>query len=378
LPGRKEIEAAARNLYGLLTARQPMRGETQQSYRARVARADAQYDSQAAALRRMLLGPVAALLGTKRLLIIADGALQYVPFAALPLPMVGGAQKNRPPNPGPRPLIADHEIVSLPSASVLAVMRHETAGRAPAAKSIAVLADPVFDKDDDRVQKKSTPSVAAAQSDSTTTISKRALRDAGLLGDGIAVPRLPLTRQEAEAIAALAPADATLKALGFKASLTTARSPELSHYRVVHFATHALVNASHPHLSGLLLSLVDEQGQPQDGFLSLNEVYNLNLPADLVVLSACQTGMGKEMRGEGLIGLTRGFMYAGAPRVVASLWKVDDVATSELMKQFYKGMLKEGLRPAAALRTAQIEMSKQKLWASPYYWAGFVLQGEWK
>ncbi len=96
------------------------------------------------------------------------------------------------------------------------------------------------------------------------------------------------------------------------------------------------------------------------------------------MLSACQTALGKEIRGEGLIGLTRGFMYAGSPRVVASLWKVDDVATAELMKHFYRGVLVEGMRPAAALRAAKIEMLKQKRWRAPYYWAAFELQGEWK
>ena len=107
-------------------------------------------------------------------------------------------------------------------------------------------------------------------------------------------------------------------------------------------------------------------------------MYNLTLPADLVVLSACETGLGKQIAGEGLVGLTRGFMYAGASRVVASLWKVDDVATAELMGRFYRGMLKEGLRPAAALRQAQMEMQAQKRWADPYYWAAFTIQGEWK
>ena len=124
--------------------------------------------------------------------------------------------------------------------------------------------------------------------------------------------------------------------------------------------------------------MVDEKGQPQDGYLRLQDIYNLNLPADLVVLSACQTGVGREVRGEGLIALTRGFMYAGAARVVASLWKVDDVATAELMAEFYKQMFRDGLTPAAALRAAQIKLSHQPRWRSPYYWAGFVLQGEWK
>ena len=127
-----------------------------------------------------------------------------------------------------------------------------------------------------------------------------------------------------------------------------------------------------------MLSLVDESGNSQNGYLRLNEVYNLKLPADVVTLSGCETGLGKEVRGEGLVGLTRGFMYAGAARVVVSLWKVDDEATAELMLRFYRGMLREGERPARALRTAQIEMIKQKQWQSPHYWASFVLQGEWK
>ena len=127
-----------------------------------------------------------------------------------------------------------------------------------------------------------------------------------------------------------------------------------------------------------MLSLIDEAGQPEEGFLRLHEIYNLRLNADLVVLSACQTGLGREVRGEGLIGLVRGFMYAGAPRVVASLWKVDDAATAELMSVFYRKMLVENLRPAAALRAAQIEMLKKRHWQSPYYWGAFVLQGEWR
>ncbi|PYU88813.1 MAG: hypothetical protein DMG08_23885, partial [Acidobacteria bacterium] len=134
----------------------------------------------------------------------------------------------------------------------------------------------------------------------------------------------------------------------------------------------------YPELSGLVLSLVDEKGNPQDGFLRLRDIYNLKLSAELVVLSACDTALGKDVKGEGLVGIVRGFMYAGAPRVVASLWKVDDDATAELMKQFYQRIFQGGLAPAAALREAQIAMWQQKQWRSPYYWAAFVLQGEWK
>jgi CHAT domain-containing protein len=190
--------------------------------------------------------------------------------------------------------------------------------------------------------------------------------------------RLPFSRQEAEAALSYAPGAGNLKALSFDASRQRATSADLSRYRILHFATHGLLNSEHPELSGLVLSLVDTTGKPQDGFLRLHDIYDLKLNADLVVLSACQTGLGKQVRGEGLVGLTRGFMYAGAPRVVASLWQVNDVATAELMKHFYHGLLKEGLRPAAALRSAQLELMKQKRWASPYYWAPFVLQGEWK
>ena len=152
---------------------------------------------------------------------------------------------------------------------------------------------------------------------------------------------------------------------------------KLGKYRIVHFATHTLLNNVHPELSGIVLSLVDENGKPQNGFLRLLEIYNLRLSADLVVLSGCQTALGKQVKGEGLIGLTRGFMYAGAARVVVSLWEVNDEATAELMKKFYEAMFKKGMRPAAALRTAQLAMWKSPWWKAPYYWAGFELQGEY-
>ena len=180
---------------------------------------------------------------------------------------------------------------------------------------------------------------------------------------------------EAQKIVDVAPKGESKTALEFDASRETALSRELSEYRIVHFATHAVVNFEHPELSGMVFSLVDRRGQPRDGYVRLHDIYNLNLPADLVVLSACQTGVGKEIKGEGLIALTRGFMYAGAERVVASLWKVDDVATADLMAEFYKQIFANGQRPARALRAAQLKLAKKR---SPADWAGFVLQGEWK
>jgi CHAT domain-containing protein len=189
--------------------------------------------------------------------------------------------------------------------------------------------------------------------------------------------RLPFSRDEARAIGLLAGAG-TLRATDFQASRATALGSALEDYRIVHFATHGLIDAERPELSGLVLSLVNDRGAPQDGLLRLHDIFNMRLNADLVVLSACQTALGKEIKGEGLVGLTRGFMYAGAPRVVASLWQVSDVATAELMKKFYTGMLQRRLPAAAALRAAQLELARDPRWASPYFWAGFVLQGDWR
>jgi CHAT domain-containing protein len=386
LPKRAEIEEATRRLRDLLTASQQQPGDTEAKYQARVKEARESYWMQAAVLSRMLLGPVASQLGTKRLAIVADGALQYIPFAALPAPAPGN-DGGRNSGAEPQPLFVEHEIVSLPSASTLATLRRETAGRKPAAKSLAILADPVFTDDDTRVRrnvgkagaKEKTRSADSDETDIGFLQMTRSGRETGMNGADAGFGRLLSTRREAMAISALTPERERMQALDFEASRTTALRPELGEYRIVHFATHGLLNNVHPELSGIVLSLVDKEGHQQDGFLRLQDIYNLKLPAELVVLSACQTGLGKEIKGEGLIGLTRGFMYAGAPRVVASLWKVDDRATSELMKRFYQGMLgPEALSPAGALRQAQMTIWKQKQWREPYYWAAFVLQGEWK
>jgi CHAT domain-containing protein len=289
--------------------------------------------------------------------------------------------------------------VSLPSASSLAALRRELAGRAPAPKTVAVIADPVFDESDERIKKNaidllyrmkdrwSLPSVKRAWSDPKNTQAVRGADEQEVSGSALEVSaadaqqrlqRLMFSRREADEITALTRAGMSFKALDFRANRATALGPDLSRYRIIHFATHGLLNSLHPELSGVVLSLVDEEGRAQDGFLRLHDIYNMKLGADLVVLSACKTGLGKDIKGEGLIGLTRGFLYAGAPRVVASLWKVDDRATAELMKLFYQRMLRDGLRPAAALRSAQIDLQKYPRWAAPYYWAGFTLQGEWK
>ncbi|HKQ74382.1 MAG TPA: tetratricopeptide repeat protein [Blastocatellia bacterium] len=398
LPKRAEIESAARRVYDSLTARHQISAEsgiqpqpapapqtetrrkdelTQSAQReiGLAVKTDQQYPEAAATLSRMLLGPVAELARKKRLLIVAEGALQYVPFVALPDPqtLTGGRDNGQP-------LVVSYEIVNLPSASTLAVLRRETAGRRPAAKSLAILADPVFDKEDERVKPAAVGEKAGAPA--ANPDGERILKHVSkkLGGDSVArrIPRLPYTRLEAERISALVPDAGRKQALDFAASRATIASAELSQYRFVHIATHGLADSERPELSTIVLSLVDERGAPQDGFLRAHEVYNLKLPADVVTLSACETGLGKDIKGEGLVGLARGFMYAGAPRVVVSLWSVSDIATAELMVKFYRKMLSEGQRPAAALQAAQIEMLKDKRWEAPYYWAAFGLQGEWR
>jgi CHAT domain-containing protein/tetratricopeptide (TPR) repeat protein len=358
LPRRAEIEAVALRAYGLLT-RSNQRQHTGSSELA------------AAELSRMILGPVGAELGRKRLAIVSDGVLQYVPFGALPIPAAGSATPKR------RPLIVDHEVIYLPSASVLATMRREMSERRRTARTVAVFSDPVFQPDDPRVKQARLGAVKAnGDEHKTESDLVRSAKETGLTS----FERLIHTRNEAEAIVALAPPEQGFKALDFAASRATVLNSGLDQYRIVHFATHGLLNSRRPELSGIVLSLVDEAGGPQDGFLRAYEVYNLKLNAELVVLSACSTALGKEIKGEGLTGLTRGFMYAGTPRVIASLWNVKDEATAELMKRFYRNMLagKSSPSPAAALREAQISMWREPRWAAPYYWAGFALQGEWR
>jgi CHAT domain-containing protein/Tfp pilus assembly protein PilF len=362
LPNRSVVEPLARRVYELLTTRnQSVAKETLEQRRLRLEQADAEYSKAAASLSQVILGPAAAELKNKRLLIVSDGVLQFIPFSGLPDPT------------NARPLMADHEIVTAPSTAVVALLRKETANRKPAPKTLAVFADPVFSNDDPRVQIAKRAHAAREEKTSGTD----AVRSASEIGLGD-LRRLRFSRQEADAITRYATNDLKLEAVDFQATRTLATSAELGQYQIVHFATHGLINNTHPELSGVVLSLVDEKGQPQNGFLRLYDLYNLKLSADLVVLSACQTALGKEIRGEGLVGLTRGFMYAGAPRVVASLWQIDDRATAEFMKRFYEGMLGQKLRPAAALRAAQASMSKDPRWQQPHYWAAFTLQGEWK
>lgn len=350
LPGRRQIEKLALDFYNAITARN-------ETGSVDLKLADAAADRAGLALSRLILEPVEPLLGDRILLVVGDGVLQYVPFVALPLPSASGQR-----------VVHRNQVVSLPSASTLALLRRDTEGRPSPAKTLAVLADPVF-PGDPRLGR-----IARIKPD-----PKPRHRGPLRAADQLSLERLTFSRIEAENILAFAPDPGQhLKALDFDASYTLATSGELAKYRYVHFATHGLIDSQQPKLSKLALSQFDKTGRPQDGFLRLADIYNLELNADLVALSACQTALGKEVRGEGLVGLTRGFMYAGAARVLASLWSVEDRATAKLMKSFYRYLLTENLPAAEALRRAQLDMARSPQYGAPYYWAGFSLQGEWK
>jgi CHAT domain-containing protein/Flp pilus assembly protein TadD len=309
-------------------------------------------------LSQMILAPVASQLKQKRLLIVGDGALQTIPFTVLPIPQ--GNQNSAVNSKGnsPTPLLVQNEILTLPSASSIAVLRNKFKGRPLAPKTIAVFADPVFSSE--------------PRNDES--------RGSGLdnqIDECLNLGSLKYTEKEAEDILYFEP-NPTKKfsALRFDASVNTVVKSDLSQYQIVHFATHGCVSEKNPQLTKLVLSRFDKKGDNIDGSLNLNKIYNLNLPVELVTLSACKTGLGQNVQGEGLVGLTRGFMYAGAKRVVVSLWSVNDSSTATLMKNFYEKMLKGKQNPVAAMREAQKEMWKSG--KAPYYWAAFTVQGEWQ
>jgi CHAT domain-containing protein len=300
--------------------------------------------------------------------VVPDGALTLLPFATLPAPDPGRPWEA----PGPwEPLLVKAEVVSIPSATTLAAQRLLLRDRATAPRLAAVFADPVFSADDPRLPRRAVPAGSPRKA-----IAKGSGRSARGLPRGF--QRLQATQEEAKKIRDLAPAKVHLD-LGLDANREAVLAGRLRDYRILHFATHAVADTESPELSGLVLSQVDASGRPREGFLGLSDIYGLDLDADLVVLSGCQTALGKEVRGEGLIGLTRGFQFAGVPRVVASLWRVDDRATAELMTHFYQAMWgRHPLAPAAALREAQIALRRDSRYRDFHSWAGFVLQGDWR
>ena len=335
LPSRRQIEDKANVFYNLIVA-------DNANEKALVTKASSD-------LSNILFGQINSRVSGKRLAIVAEGTLQYLPFSAL-----------RSPN-SPTKLLADeNEIVILPSASVLAQIRENSASPQLYKKTIAIFADPVFDENDARIKRDGSQKVIANKWFANK------------------LPRLIASRQEALNISTFADKEKIDLQTDFAANIENIGNRNLSDYRILHFATHGFLNTSKPADSGLLLSLFNEKGVPQNGFLNLDGIYNLNISSELVVLSACQTALGKDIRGEGLIGLSRGFLYAGSNKIVASLWKVDDSATAEFMKLFYQNLLEKKMPVSAALRQAKLQMKKIPRYRSPFYWSAFTLLGDWR
>ncbi|MGE5735181.1 MAG: CHAT domain-containing protein, partial [Acidobacteriota bacterium] len=365
LPTSHEIKKLVEKFRRTLAPPQWKEEETAVEYQARARKLDDNFQSYSRQLSRLLLGAV-TLARTKRLLIVPDGSLQYIPFAALPLP--GPTTSNRP-------LVRSQEIVILPSASVLTSLRKAAAKRTPPTATAAIFGDPVFEADDPRV---STFRVKRKSSMQERPLAlTRAIRD---IGASPYIVRLPASRNEANAIATILRSrnpQGVHIGLDFDASREYVVKQGLTRFRLVHFATHGVIDTHHPEMSGLILSLVDRRGRKGDGYLRLGDIYKLRLSADLVVLSSCNSALGKDLDSEGIIGLPRGFLYAGAKSVIASLWKVDDEASAKLMASLYE-RIRRGERPSSALRGAQLEMLQHEEWSKPYYWAGFALQGDYR
>ncbi|HEU4594616.1 MAG TPA: CHAT domain-containing protein [Pyrinomonadaceae bacterium] len=359
LPARASVNAAARKVYEALVS--PPGAQT-----------EGELNEAAQELSRIILSPVADELKSKRrVVVVADGALNYIPFQLLPSPAANG-----------EPLVSNSEIVNAPSASVLGQLRQETARRRAPSKTLAAFGDPVFANDHAHSEGESEGVQTASARTPPDEQRRRALRDIELSRDAFdpaRVGRLFYAGRELANLREVASAGESFVAAGHDATRERLlRGTDLEGFAILHFATHGFLDPAQPEKSGLLLSTIDREGRPLEGFVELQDIYHLRAPVDLVVLSACRTALGKEVRGEGLIGLTRGFMYAGASSVVASLWKVDDEATAELMKRFYANVLRREMTPAAALRDAQNSIRREPQWRAPYYWAAFTLQGEYR
>jgi CHAT domain-containing protein/tetratricopeptide (TPR) repeat protein len=389
LPKRSEIESLARLLYSSLTARSKFYASGGQ-WNKSVSKADEEIEKLSARMSDILLGPIVNQLGKKRLLIVADGALHYIPFAALPKMKDG------------TPVIMDHEVINLPSASTLLTLRrlqnddhskeltlasisYSSDGSSPHGldkksfhKKVRILADPVFNKDDVRIKKVISQKISGKEGEReflTQVESENRLMS--MLGE-VNFSRLSYTRKLAKSIMDITAVGEGEAYLDFEASKNKVLNGNLDPANVVIFATHGILNSKQPELSGIILSLVNDKGEAQNGFLQLRDIYNTKLKAKLLILGACETALGKEIKGEGVIGLTRGFMYAGASGVMASLWKVDEIATVELIKRVYQYREQDGLSSSEALRKAQLSMLSHKKWKNPFFWSGFILQGEWK
>lgn len=372
LAKRSIINKKAKDLYNSLSTNTDfgLKGK------ARLVRKD--YENLATELSDLLLLPAINKLDKKRLVIVADGILNFIPFSTLAEPKI-----KKLPSKQYLPLIVNHTIITEPSISTLLLLKQKNSHNIATAKTIILFGDPIFGYDDVRIReslfskeaKQKLKKIGHLKSQneklSRTILEKPFIRFGGKL------TRLKFTGEEIKTITSFLPYDQSEACLGFDANLNNITNRNLKKYQYIHFATHGLVDSENPQFTALVLSLIDKEGKEINGFLTLNEIFNLRFDAEMITLSACQTALGKEVSGEGLIGLTHAFMHAGTKRLVVSLWNTNDQATAELMVKFYREIFNSKLTPSEALRTAQLSLMKEPKWQLPYYWAAFQLQGEW-
>jgi len=299
-------------------------------------------------LARMLFAPLHAAAADDALLIVPDGALYLLPLAVL-------TQRSQS-------VRAVKYVSIVPS---LAALRDSTGARPPPPRLLAMIADPIFSDSDPRVHEADPVARSISHDlDRGLTRSARTLES---------LTRLPGAEIEAREVLELVPREQSLVLTGANATRERLLAAPLDQFRIVHFATHAWSDSQDPALATLVLSRRDVEGRPHDGALRLSDIAGLRLNADLVVLSGCETALGREVAGEGPVGLSQGFLRAGARGVVASLWRVPDTSTTVLMRHFYEYVLRDQRSPAQALRLAQDDVRSQRRWADPYFWAGFQL-----
>lgn len=294
-------------------------------------------------LGKILLAPIEERIKGRRLVIIKDGIFEKIPFQALRLPM------------GNRYLIEENELVSIPSASLFELMTNRRTRTKPVGR-IAVFADPIYQESDERLPNKSV-------SRSST--------------DNLELPRLFASRFEASRIKSYKGADVDVF-LDFNASIERLEGLSWNQYSILHFATHTLINDRNPELSAIALSSFDESGKPVKSNLRQSDLPRFDFDADLVFLSACQTGFGKQIAGEGFMSLGQSFYASGARSVIFTGWKIDDRVTAELVSRFYRKYLTEESDAPSSLREAQLTILRDRRTKHPFYWAGFVVQSVFK
>jgi CHAT domain-containing protein/tetratricopeptide (TPR) repeat protein len=347
LPNEGTIDPLARRVHKLLSS-PPLND------------ADNELSSAVQDLARLVLWPAGEYLNKQRIIVVPDGVLNFIPFQILPSPS------------STKLLVEDAEIINAPSASIFGDLQEEAVDRQPATNLLAAFGDPVFAADYQANADKNDQVIATAQ-------LRSVLRDNDLnkeTFDPSALTRLFHAKRELDSLGEVAGKKALI-VREYDATRDRFLHTDLTQFAILHLVTHGYFNPKHPQNSGFVLSDIDRDQKHLQGFIGLREIYELRAPVMLVVLSACQTALGENVRGEGFMGMTRGFMHAGASSVVASLWEVDDRATAELMKLFYSNMLKRGMKTGEALRAAQNSIRQRPEWRSPHYWAAFTLQGEY-